>query len=54
MKYEVSVSPDGAKYQLPRPEEFKNELDRIGQLVDKARKKTRRLWLLWESVLWVL
>ena len=43
MKYEVSVSPDGAKYQLPRPEEYKNELDRIGQLVDKARKKNQEI-----------
>ena len=43
MKYEVSVSPDGAKYQLPRPEEYKNELDRIGQLVDKARKKGQEI-----------
>jgi len=43
MNSEISVSPDGKKYPLPRPEEYKKELDRIGKLVGKARMKSQEI-----------
>lgn len=43
MNYEVSVSPEGTKYALPRPEEYKREFDRIERLVRKSRKKGQEI-----------
>ncbi len=43
MNSEISVSPDGKKYPLPRPEEYKKELDRIGKLVGKARMNNQEI-----------
>jgi UDP-N-acetyl-D-glucosamine dehydrogenase len=43
MKNQVSISPDGVEYSLPKPQEYQAELDRIKKLVDKAQKKKQEI-----------
>jgi UDP-N-acetyl-D-glucosamine dehydrogenase len=43
MKNQVSISPDGVEYSLPKPGEYQAELDRIKKLVDKAQKKNQEI-----------
>ena len=43
MNKQVSISPDGVKYPLPRPEEYQKEFDRIEKLVKKAQKQKQEI-----------
>ena len=43
MKNQVSISPDGVEYSLPKPGEYQAELERIKKLVDKAQKKNQEI-----------
>jgi len=43
MSVEYSVSPDGKKFTLPRPEEYKKEFNRIKKEVEKQRKLDREI-----------
>ena len=38
MNSQVSISPDGVKYPLPKDEDYRAEFDRIKKLVGKAQK----------------
>lgn len=39
----VSISPDGIRYSLPKPEDYKSEIARIEKLVVRARKKGQEI-----------
>ena len=43
MKNQVSVSPEGVKYPLPRPEEYEAEFKRIKKLADKAKREGKEI-----------
>jgi len=43
MKTDVSISPDGIEYPLPRPEEYEAEFERIRALVEEARKRGQEI-----------
>ena len=43
MNRQVSISPDGVKYPLPKPEEYKAEFERIKKLVVKAKKNKQEI-----------
>jgi len=43
MNKQVSISPDGVKYPLPRPEEYQKEFERIEKLVKKAQKQKQEI-----------
>ena len=43
MNKQVSISPEGVEYLLPKPEEYQAEFERIKRLVTKARKNKQEI-----------
>jgi UDP-N-acetyl-D-mannosaminuronate dehydrogenase len=43
MKSEYSVSPDGEKFPIPKPKEYKEEFKRLNNAVEKQRKLNREI-----------
>ncbi|MRR14827.1 MAG: nucleotide sugar dehydrogenase [Deltaproteobacteria bacterium] len=39
----VSISPDGIRYPLPQPEDYKTEITRMEKLIGQARKKGQEI-----------
>jgi hypothetical protein len=43
MTHNISTAPDGTKYKLPTPQDYKKEFARIEKLVSRAKKNNQEI-----------
>ena len=49
MKQHYSISPDGEKFQLPDPDDYSKEFDRLKRIVRDQRNQRREIVVVMSS-----